>query len=89
MQHGPAYGYFLKPSKTFLVVKTEHRANAIEVFEGTGVQLAKDGKDLAHLAGQHHLGATIGSLEFVLAYLEKKVALCVEQVSHVADIANT
>ena len=63
VQHGPAYGYFPKPSKTFLVVKTECRAAATEEFEGTGVQITEDGDDLAHKAGQRHLGAAVGSPE--------------------------
>ena len=84
VQHGPAYGYFPKPSKTFLVVKPEFRAAATEEFEGTGVQLSEDGEDLTHKAGQRHLGAAIGSPEFVATYLEDKVASWVEQVSHLA-----
>ena len=72
-------------------MKTKHRAKAIEVFEGTGIQLPKDGQDLGHMAGQHHLGAAVGSPEFVATYmyLDKKVASWIEQVSHLADIANT
>ena len=60
VQHGPAYGYFPKPSKTHLVVKTECRAAANEEFEGTGVQITEDGDDLGHKAGQRHLGAAVG-----------------------------
>ena len=56
-----------KSSKTFLVVKTEHKAKAIDVFGGTGVQLTEDGEELAHMAGQCHLGAAVGSPEFVTA----------------------
>ena len=44
VQHGSAYGYFPKPSKTFLVVKPECRAAATKEFEGTGVQLTEDGE---------------------------------------------
>ena len=84
-----AYGYFPKPSKTFLVVIPEFRAAATEEFEGTGVQLSEDGEDLSHKAGQRYLGAAIGSPEFVATYLEDKVASWVEQVSHLADIATT
>ena len=89
MQHGPAYGYFSKPAKTFLVVKTECREAAIEELEGTGVQFTQDGEDLAHKAGQRHLGAAVGSPEFIAAYLDTKVASWVEQVNHLANIANT
>ena len=41
------------------------------------------------MTGQRHLGAAVGSPEFVASYLDKKVASWVEQVSHLADIANT
>ena len=62
VQLGPAYGYFLKPSKTFFVVKPESHVAAIEEFEDTGVQLTEDGEDLAHKAGQRYLGAAVGFL---------------------------
>ena len=89
VQYGPAYGYFPKPSKTFLVVKLECHATASEVFEGTGVQLTEDGEDFAHKARQRHLGAAVGSPAYVAAYLDERVASWVEQVTHVADIATT
>ena len=80
---------FLKPSKIFLV-KPECQAAAVEEFEGrTGVQLTEDGEDLAHKAGQHHLGAAVGSSEFVAAYLDEKVTSWVEQVTLLGDIATT
>ena len=89
VQQCPAYGYFPKPSKTFLVVKSCCRAAATEAFEGTGVQLTEDGGDLGHKAGQRHLGAAVGSPEFVTAYLDGKVASWVKQMTHLADIAST
>ena len=70
-------------------MKTECRAAASEEFEGTGVQISEDGDDLLHKAGQRHLGAAVGSPEFVAAYLDEKVATWVEQVTHLADIAST
>ena len=89
VQLGPAYGYFPKPSKTFLIVKPKCQAAAIEDFEGTGVQLTEDGEDIAHKARQHHVGVAVGSPEFVAAYLDEKVASWVEQVTHLADTATT
>ena len=59
VRYEPAYGYFPKPSKTFLVVKPECQTAASEEFEGTGIQLTKDGEDLTHKAGQCHLGASV------------------------------
>ena len=89
MQLGPGYGYFPKPSKTFLVEKPENHVAAIEEFENTGVQLTEDGESLAHKAGQRHLRAAVGSLEFVKAYLDEKAASWVEQATLLADIAST
>ena len=51
--------------------------------------MSEDGEDLAHKAGQRHLGSAVGSPEFVAAYLDEKVASWVEQVNHLANIATT
>ncbi len=87
--HGPSYGYFPKPSKTFLVVKSGQHAEAECIFAGTGVRLTEDGPDLMHKAGQRHLGAAVGSAEFVAAYLTEKVATWAAQVDRLADVAAT
>lgn len=89
VQHGPAYGYFPKASKTFIVVKPEQHAEAERIFEGTGVQLTEAGPDLLHKAGQRHLGAAVGSAEFTEAYLRKKVATWTAEVDRLADVAAT
>ena len=88
-QHGPAYGYFPKPSKSFLVVKPGRNANAERVFSGTGVQLTDDAPNLEYKAGQCHLGAAVGSAEYVAAYLDEKVAHWSKQVIQLADVAST
>ena len=88
-QHGPAYGYFPKPSKSFLVVKPGRNANAERVFSGTGVQLTDDAPNLEYKAGQRHLGAAVGSAEYVAAYLDEKVAHWSKQVIQLADVAST
>lgn len=89
VQHGPAYGYFPKPSKTFLVVKPGCHADAEHIFSGTVVQITDNGPDLKHKAGKRHLGAAVGSAEFVAAYLEEKVASWMKQVSQLVDVAST
>ncbi len=89
VQYGPAYGYFPKSSKTFLVVKPEYQASAVEEFSGSGVQLVEDEEVLTRKDGQRHLGAAVGSPDFVAAYLDEKVASWAEQVTHLADIAAT
>ncbi len=89
VQYGPAHGYFPKSSKTFLVVKPEYQAAAVEEFSGSGVQLVEDEEVLTRKDGQRHLGAAVGSPDFVAAYLDEKVASWAEQVTHLADIAAT
>ena len=79
-QHGPSYGYFPKSSKSFLVTKPGHRGDAEHIFSSTGIQFTDNGQDLKHKAGQRHLGAAVGSAEYVAAYLDQKVASWSEQV---------
>ena len=89
VRNGPAYGYFPKPSKSFLVIKPGRHADAKHIFSGTGVQFTDDGPDLKHKAGQRHLGAAVGSAEFVAAYLDEKAASWADQVARLADVAGT
>ena len=89
VRHGPAYGYFPKPSKSYLVTKSGHYDEAQHIFSDTGVQFTNDDPDLKYKAGQRHLGAAVGSDEFVAAYLEEKVASWTEQVIQLTDIAST
>ena len=53
------------------------------------MQLADDGDNLAHKSGQRHLGAGVGSVDFVAAYLDAKVEAWAEQVDRLANIAAT
>ena len=49
----------------------------------------KAGQGLVHKAGQCHLGAAVGSAEFIAAYLNGKVASWAAQVDRNAAIAAT
>ena len=62
------------------MIKPGHHADAERIFSGTGIQYTDDGQDLKHKAGKRHLGAAVGSAEFVAAYLDQKVASWSEQV---------
>ena len=50
---GTAYGYHVKPSKSWLIVKPDYFNLAKEVFADCGVGIIAEGK--------RHLGAAIGS----------------------------
>lgn len=86
---GPAYGYYPKPSKTFLIIKDGLEEQARLIFQGTGVKITPDGQEHAHERGGRHLGGALGSEAFVEAYVKKKVAKWSEQVELLAGVAKT
>ena len=78
---GPDFGYFVNASKTSLVVKEGHLADAVKYFENTNVQISTEGKP--------HLGAALGTEAFVHEFVSKKVQQWVEEVLHLSSIAST
>jgi len=78
---GPAFGYFVNASKTSLVVKEGHLADAVKYFENTNVQISTEGKP--------HLGAALGTEAFVHEFVSKKVQQWVDEVLHLSSIAST
>jgi hypothetical protein len=81
LENGPASGYFLKASKTWLIVKAEKLDEAKRIFEGTGVQFTSE--------GMRHLGAAMGSQTFKESYLQKKINEWISNVERLAKIAVT
>ena len=63
---GPAFGYFINPSKSVLVVKRDKLEAAETIFAGTGVSITTD--------GCRHLGSAIGTDQFVQEFVASKVA---------------
>lgn len=86
---GPGFGYFPKPSKTYLVVKPHLLEEAQRVFAGTGIVIAGGGQRDAGVNGHRDLGAAIGTVEFVANYLRGKVLKWVEQMECLSDFART
>ena len=60
-------------------MKKEHEDCAIEVFDGTGVQITIEGKC--------HLGAVIGSRSFAKEYVNNKVEEWTEKIKRLAKVA--
>ena len=81
LEKGPAYGYFPKPAKTWLIVKEHKFDEANQLFKGTGVKITSN--------GMRHLGAAIGSKAFKDSYLQKKIEEWVESVERLSKIAVT
>ena len=77
---GPKYGYYPKPSKTLLIVKDEKFIDeATEMFGQTGIKIT--------LTGERHLGAVIGSQEYRDEYVNGKIMKWIEDIDHLAKIA--
>ena len=77
---GPRYGYFPNPSKTWLVTKGGLHRTADTIFATTSVKVTSDGRP--------YLGAAIGSPSYILSYVEGKVAVWVNDLRRLAEIAS-
>ena len=80
-QRGEAYGYFLNPEKSVLLVKPAHLERATELFADTRIQVRSD--------GYRHLGAALGTPEFVAAYVTGKVNTWCKEVDKLSTFAHS
>ena len=62
---GPKCGYHPNPSKTWVVVKECHYAEALDKFTSSGIQISKDDRE--------YLGSAIGGQEFTNDLVRAKV----------------
>ena len=77
---GQAYGYFLNPGKTIVIVKDPSLLNkAHEFFDQEGFTITAD--------GERHIGAVIGTNQFKEEYVKRKVEKWVEDICELAKIA--
>ena len=79
IEMGKYIGYSAKPSKSWLIVKEEYYDIAVEMFEGTGIQITKEGK--------RHLGAVIGSADFKHEYVTDLINGWIEALKNLNIIA--
>ncbi|KAG0718946.1 hypothetical protein GWK47_051511 [Chionoecetes opilio] len=79
--NGPIIGYTPNATKSVLIVKPEHYDNGVQLFNGSGIIVTKD--------GQRHLGAVIGTEEFKEEYVGEKVSEWVKEVDVLSDMAKT
>ena len=76
---GEDYGYSANASKTWLVVKPEHLAEAKVIFADSGVQITSEGR--------RHLGAALGTKSFTEAFVTKRVQDWVQEIDTLSSIA--
>ena len=80
-QYGPAFGYYPKPEKSWLVVKEDQLARAEEIFQGTNINITTD--------GQKYLGGFLGTEEAVEKYVKDLVEDWISQLDVLVEIARS
>ena len=78
---GKKYGYYVKHSKCWLIVKSPELATAANTIFGKSVNITTDGK--------RHLGACIGSSTYKDAYCQDMVSGWSKQLEKLCDIADS
>ena len=77
---GPSYGYFPKPSKSWLIVKPEYIDEARELFSDRGVNITTQGHE-------RYLGTPIGTRQFIEQVVRKKVETWIEEIKELTTLA--
>ena len=79
--HGPAYGYHVNASKTYLITKESSFANATTIFGDTQIKITSD--------GHSYLGSPLGTSSFRESYVQEKVARWCHELKLLCSIAET
>ena len=61
MTEVPKYGYYPKPSKSFLIVKQRYKEYPERIFTGSNIKIATE--------GARHLGAILSDISFKEKYI--------------------
>lgn len=78
---GPEFGYFPNDKKCWIIAKPDKEERVKEVFKETDINITVEGKK--------HLGAAIGSREYLDEYVSEKVSDWVSEVVQLAEFAST
>ena len=78
---GPSYGYFVNPSKTWLVTKDGYSGLASEYFGDTNVNITSHGRPI--------LGSPIGTPEYISSFVEHKVQEWVKELDYLSMFADS
>ena len=76
----PTFGYYPKPDKSCVIVKTEEMVDQARQIFGDSVKVTCE--------GERHVGAALGTERFKREYVNGKVSKWVEDVKQLADIAS-
>ena len=76
---GPDFGYFPNDKKCWIIAEPAKEENVREVFKETSINVT--------VQGQKHLGAVLGSGEYLEEYVSEKVSNWVNEVATLAEFA--
>ena len=77
---GSRYGYHVKPSKSWLILKDPQKLQAAEIlFKNSQIKITTSGK--------RHLGASLGTDGFKTTYMTEKVKDWCEKMNRLTEIA--
>ena len=79
MTEGPKYGYYPKPSKSFLIVKQHYKEYGERIFAGSNIKITTE--------GVRHLGAVLGDSSFKEEYLRNEIQSWNNQLETLSKIA--
>ena len=77
--HGPAFGYFVNNTKTWLVVKEEVESEAQSLFRDTNIHITSEGRP--------YLGSPLGSQAYVESFVHAKVDSWRSVILSLAEVA--
>ena len=81
-REGVKFGYHVKPTKSWLIVKNEEKHDeAQELFHDSPINITVEGK--------RHLGAAIGSPQFKEEYINEKVNKWALNIATLSTLATT
>ena len=81
-KEGLRYGYFVKPSKSWIVLKDQTKLEQCqEIFKESPIQITCEGK--------RHLGAAVGTEQFKNEYIDEKVSKWTNNILTLSKIAQS
>ena len=78
---GPAFGYFVNPAKSWLIVKPHVMEDALSIFDDTNINITSD--------GHRYLGSPIGTDTFVSNFVREKIKDWVNELDNLVTISRT
>ena len=82
IEEGKKFGYFVKPSKSWIILKNPDRKQEVEtLFQDAPINITTEGK--------RHLGAVLGTEDYKNTYIDEKVTEWCGRIMKLSEIAKS